>query len=305
MKLIQYKNTETDNKYVGCYINSKWKIIEDTSVGIIDILNLSEEEIEEKYKIQEVSAINPQQVLFPIAYRDFMLYEKHAINAAMGFAKKYLPNIYPIAKLYKKIFGKPVSKLRPSARYYKYPIYYMGNHLNIKSDMSEIKKPEYTEELDYELEIGAILSKPLKNASLQEASDAIGGYVILNDFSARDIQIDEMQAGFGPMKSKNFASSISNVIISKSSINERLEDLKVKVLINGEEIVSTNSKGKLYSFEEAIAYASWEEELHAGELFGSGTIPMCTGIENGRMLKPGDTIRLEVEELGSLTNTII
>ena len=135
--------------------------------------------------------------------------------------------------------------------------------------------------------------------------DAIGGFVILNDFSARDVQLDEMKAGFGPMKAKNFGNAISSVVVSKDEIMEQIDRLQAKVLVNDQLVAQNTTANKLFSFQEAIAYASWEEQLHPGELFGSGTIPRCTGIENGVMLKKGDTIRLEVEKIGSLCNFIV
>jgi len=234
-----------------------------------------------------------------------MLYEKHAIDAARGFVKKYMANLFPIINAYEKLFRKPFPKLKPKKRYYKHPIYYMGNHLNFISNGDAIKIPSYTEELDYELEIAAVITKPLKNASIAEVNNAIGGFLILNDFSARDVQLDEMEAGFGPMKTKNFGNAISSIVVSRDGILAQIENLQVKVIINDKAIIESTTKGKRYSFQEAIAYASWEEQLHPGELFGSGTIPGCTGIENGVMLKKGDTITLEVEGIGQLTNKII
>ncbi|MEO1655654.1 MAG: fumarylacetoacetate hydrolase family protein, partial [Bacteroidota bacterium] len=128
--------------------------------------------------------------------------------------------------------------------------------------------------------------------------------VIINDFSARDVQFDEMATGFGPMKTKNFGSAMSSILVTKDELLPRLDDLKVKVIVNEQTVVESNSSGKLFSLSEAIAYASWEEQLHPGELFGSGTIPGCTGIENGVMLKQGDRITLEVEGIGQLSNQV-
>ena len=177
--------------------------------------------------------------------------------------------------------------------------------MNFISEGDSISIPSYTKELDYELELGVIITKPLKNASVEEVTDAIGGFLILNDFSARDVQLDEIECGFGPMKSKNFGSSISSIVVSKEALIDKIDNLNVKVIINGKPIIESNTQGKFYSFQEAIAYASWEEQLHAGELLGSGTIPGCTGIENGVMLHKDDTITLEIEGIGSLTNNII
>ncbi len=152
---------------------------------------------------EEVSGHECILPFHPRSYRDFMLYEAHFINAARGFVKKYMPKLAPAIAMYEKAFKKPFPKLKPKNRWYTYPIYYMGNHLNFVTDKCIIKIPEYTRELDYELELGAVITAPLKNASPEEAENAIGGFVVFNDFSARDVQLEEMDSGFGPMKTKN------------------------------------------------------------------------------------------------------
>jgi len=295
---------ETNNQLIIVEQNNQWKSIE-TELNLLELLDKKEINLSD-FSLSEFQAENYQEVIpfRPSAYRDFMLYEKHAIDAARGFVKKYMSNLFPIVNTYEKIFRKPFPKLKPKKRFYKHPIFYMGNHLNFISNNDTIAIPSYTQELDYELEIAAVITKPLKNASIDEVTEAIGGFVILNDFSARDVQLDEMEAGFGPMKTKNFGNSISSIVVNKDELLPRMENLQVKVIINDKTIIESTTKGKLYSFQEAIAYASLEEQLHPGELFGSGTIPGCTGIENGVMLKKGDTITLEVEGIGQLTNKI-
>jgi len=203
------------------------------------------------------------------------------------------------------LFNKPFPKLRPKKRYYQHPIYYMGNHLNFFTHGDSIKIPSYTAELDYELEIAAVISKPLKNASIKQVEDAIAGFVILNDFSARDVQMSEMESGFGPVKSKNFGNAISATFTPKHVLIEKLDTLNTKVIVNDKTVAIGSTKNMYYSMQEAIAYASWEEQLHPYELFGSGTIPSCTGIENGVMLNAGDVITLEIEGIGQLTNNVI
>jgi 2-keto-4-pentenoate hydratase/2-oxohepta-3-ene-1,7-dioic acid hydratase in catechol pathway len=287
-------------------LDHQWRIIQDDTLQLFQILAISPGELVKisipiEIDLAEYSSELPFK---PSAYRDFMLYEKHAVDAARGFVKKYLPQVLSLVTVYEKLLGKPFPKLKPSPRYYEYPIYYLGNHLNIVGDNASIAIPEYTAQLDYELEIAAFITKPLKNASLEQAKDAIGGYLILNDFSARDVQLAEIKTGFGPMKSKNFASSLSSIVVTKESCEDEINTLNAKVYINNELVAQANAGGKLYSFEQAIAYASWEEQLHPGELFGSGTLPGCTGIENGHMLNKGDHIKLQVDLLGSLENYI-
>jgi 2-keto-4-pentenoate hydratase/2-oxohepta-3-ene-1,7-dioic acid hydratase in catechol pathway len=158
--------------------------------------------------------------------------------------------------------------------------------------------------LDYELEIGLVICKMLKNATPQEALEAIGGFVVFNDFSARDVQLDEIRCGFGPMKAKNFANAVSNIVATADEILPQIDNLKVSVTINGKQVEANTTAGMHYTIAEAIAYASCEEQLYPGEFFGSGTVPGCTGFENGHFLKSGDTIRLEIEKIGVLENTV-
>jgi 2-keto-4-pentenoate hydratase/2-oxohepta-3-ene-1,7-dioic acid hydratase in catechol pathway len=150
-----------------------------------------------------------------------------------------------------------------------------------------------------------VICSPLKNATPEEAKTAIGGFVVFNDFSARDVQMEEMASGFGPMKTKNFINSISNIVVSADEICPRIEKFTASIYINNHKIVDTNTSGMYYSLPEAIAYASWKEQLYPGEFFGSGTLPGGCGMENGSLLHSGDTIRLEIEGVGILENHII
>ena len=155
------------------------------------------------------------------------------------------------------------------------------------------------------MELGAVLCRDIKNASKEEAAKAIGGFVVFNDFSARDVQADEMKCGFGPMKAKNFANSISNTVVTADQILPIIDQLEVSVFINEQLIVAADTGNSYYSLAEAIAYASWEEQLHAGEFVATGTIPTCTGIENGHLLHSGDTIRLKINAIGSVENRVL
>lgn len=254
------------------------------------------------FDMSSATALLPFQ---PRSYRDFMLYEAHYINAAKGLVKKYLPKLALVVSFYEKISGKTFPKLKPHKIWYKYPVFYLGNHLNFVTHGDDINIPEYTKELDYELELGFVICAPLKNATPEEAEKAIGGFVVFNDYSARDLQLDEMQCGFGPMKTKNFNNAISNTVVPAHEILPYIDELNVRIYINDEKIAESTTAGMHHTIGKAIAYASWEEQLYPGEFFGSGTIPLCTGIENGRFLTRGDTIRLEVEKIGVLENRIV
>jgi len=249
----------------------------------------------------------PGQPLLPVvprSFRDFMLYEKHAIAAARGMVRRLMPGIFQITRCFEALTGQPFPKFKPHKLWYRQPIYYLGNHLTITTEGSPIPWPSYTGVLDYELELGAILARPLRNANAEEAAAAIGGFVVLNDFSARDVQIDEMRSGFGPQKAKHFGSAISTEVVTADEISPDLETLTGSVAINGQRISKISAAGPHFTLPEAIAFASQNEDLFPGELFGSGTWPGGAGIENGALVTPGDKLTLTIDTVGSLTNVV-
>jgi hypothetical protein len=126
----------------------------------------------------------------PRSFRDFMLYEDHAIAAARGFVHAFMPGAARVVSAYEALTRATFPRLKPHALWYRQPVYYMGNHLTISTDGEDIAMPSYTRALDYELELGFVLAQPLLDATPQTAEAAIGGFVVLNDFSARDVQRD-------------------------------------------------------------------------------------------------------------------
>jgi 2-keto-4-pentenoate hydratase/2-oxohepta-3-ene-1,7-dioic acid hydratase in catechol pathway len=241
----------------------------------------------------------------PRSYRDFMLFEAHAINAARGFVKRFMPRAAPFVRTYEQLTGRTFPKLKPNALWYRQPIYYMGNHLTFVTDATNVEVPSYTSALDYELELGFVLAHPLFNACPETAESAIGGFVVLNDFSARDVQLDEMASGFGPQKAKHFCSAISKVVVTADEILPRWCNLEGHVRLNGERIGEVGTAGARWSLGEVLAHASFCEPLQPGEFFGSGTLPGGSGIETGRLLQDGDKIEVGIEDIGTLTNRIV
>ncbi|MEM6583929.1 MAG: fumarylacetoacetate hydrolase family protein [Pseudomonadota bacterium] len=253
------------------------------------------------------AAVGEARMLPPVdvrSFRDFMLYEKHVINASRGLVRRVMPGVFSIARVYETVLRRPFAKFKPNKLWYQQPIYYFGNGLNILTDGDAMPWPNYTNLLDYELEIGAVLVRPLRNASAEEAAAAIGGFVLINDFSARDVQIDEMFSGFGPQKAKHFGSAISAEVVTADEILPILDELTGSVSINGQQVATVSSAGAQFTLPEAIAFASTCEDLHPGELFGSGTLPGGAGIENDALVKSGDTLTLVLDGLASLTNVV-
>lgn len=253
-------------------------------------------------------AVDEGSVLLPFSptsFRDFMLYEAHVIDATRGYLKRFMPGAHRFATTVEKLTGRPFFKFRPHQLWYRQPIYYFGNHLNFVTDGATIRWPAHTDALDYELELGAVLAHPLYDASAEEADDAIGGFVVLNDVSARDVQKNEMDSGFGPQKSKHFVNAISSVVVTADEILPVIEALDASVSINGETVATCRSSGMQHSWGEVIAHISSGEALHPGELFGSGTLPGGSGMETGHWLKPGDRLSLSINQIGTLTNTVV
>lgn len=240
----------------------------------------------------------------PRSFRDFMLYERHAIDAARGFVRRFLPGAWPVVRAYERVLGPPFPLLRPHRLWYRQPIYYMGNHLSFASDGEAIAIPSYTRAFDYELELGFVLAHPICDATPAEAEAAIGGFVVINDFSARDVQREEMRSGFGPQKSKHFHTAVSAVVVSADEILPGWQSLKGSVRLNGELVSETSTAGPRWTLGEALAHVSRSERLFPGEVLATGTLPGGSGLESGRLLAPGDTVALAIEGVGTLTNRI-
>ena len=128
---------------------------------------------------------------------------------------------------------------------------------------------------------------------------------MLNDFSARDVQLAEMRSGFGPQKAKHFRTTISGVIVSADEILPRWRDLKGRVHLNSEVVAECTTADARWSLGEVLVHASRGEQLLPGELFGTGTLPGGSGIEHGRLLERGDIITLAIDGIGALSNRIV
>jgi 2-keto-4-pentenoate hydratase/2-oxohepta-3-ene-1,7-dioic acid hydratase in catechol pathway len=128
---------------------------------------------------------------------------------------------------------------------------------------------------------------------------------VLNDFSARDVQLSEMRSGFGPQKAKHFRSAMSAVVVSADEILPRWRTLTGSVHLNGALIAKCVTRDARWALGEVLAHASRGEQLYPGELFGSGTLPAGSGIEHGRLLERGDTIALAIDGIGTVTNRIV
>jgi fumarylacetoacetate (FAA) hydrolase len=198
--------------------------------------------------------------------------------------------------------------------WYKAPVFYYTNSNTIFGPDDVIPYPHYTQALDYELEIAVVIGKLGVNIKPENANDYIFGYTIFNDWSARDVQREEMKIGLGPAKGKDFASSLGPVIVTSEALAHKatdrpgVYDLVMRAKVNGVEMSKGNFKDIFWSFSEIIARASDTCELQAGDVIGSGTVGTGCLLEltkaEGPWLNPGDLVELEIEGIGILNNTI-
>ena len=240
----------------------------------------------------------------PLSFRDCMLFEQHWVQSSRGYARRFLPASYRVTQLFEKLFHQPFPAFRPHRLWRQQPIYYFGNHLTMVPSGTPVTPPDYTHALDYELELGWVLSRPLFNATPAEAEAAIGAFVVVNDFSARDVQREEMRSGLGPQKSKHFFSSMSTTLVTADEILPRVDRLHAHVEINGVVVSRTGTQGMRYTPGEVLAHLSRGEQLYAGELIASGTLPGGCGMETNHWLKKGDTLRLVIDPIGEIVHTI-
>jgi 2-keto-4-pentenoate hydratase/2-oxohepta-3-ene-1,7-dioic acid hydratase in catechol pathway len=248
----------------------------------------------------------------PESIREFMVFEQHVINCTRRFG---MPRwVASLDRAAEKTFGRKTTlAYRMAKPWYERPVYYKGNRMNVIGDGARVTMPRYTKAFDWELEFGIFLCKQGRDIPKEKAREFIGGYTIFNDFSARDIQKREMGGRLGPAKGKDFdgGNAIGPVLVTPDEIPDPY-NLAMRARINGEEVSYGHTKGMRWTFEELIAYVSQDETLYPGEFFGSGTgtVPesganrCCCGLEMGRFLKVGDTVELEVERIGKLTNYV-
>ena len=194
----------------------------------------------------------------------------------------------------------------PPKVWYEFPVYYKGNPFSVVGQDAEVHWPAYTEKLDYELEFGIFIGKAGRNITPEVAPNHIAGYALYNDFSARDIQMQEMKCRLGPAKGKDFdtGNAIGPYLVTPDEIPEPY-NLTMSARVNGEEWSRGNSGSMHFTFEEIIAYISRDETLYPGEFIGSGTVGSGCGLESERWLKQGDVVELQVEGLGVLRNVIV
>ena len=198
--------------------------------------------------------------------------------------------------------------------WYRLPVFYFSNVSEIRGPGEPVFSPAASHELDYELEVAALIDTPAVDLAPERAEEAIGGYTIFNDWSARDLQHDETVLRLGPAKGKDFASSFGPWLVTPDELAETRQgtayDLAMTAEVNGVETSRGRWSDAQFSFGEMLARASADARLRPGDLIGSGTVGTGCLLEVrdatlGRYLEPGDEVTLRIERLGALATPIV
>jgi len=225
----------------------------------------------------------------PPSLRDFYAFEQHVATANRNRGRNVPP------------------------AWYELPVFYFGNHSAIYGPSADVPMPR-TAELDYELEIACVIGRAGRDIAEEDAEEYIAGFTIMNDWSARDIQREEMSVGLGPAKGKDFATSIGPWLVTPDELElfalaDGRYNLPMVARVNGVERSRGNFRDIYYTFAQMIARASRDASLYPGDILGSGTVGSGCLLEltggQGPWLAEGDQVELEVTGLGVLRNQIV
>ncbi len=209
-----------------------------------------------------------------------------------------------------------------------YPIFYFTNHHSVQGPGDIVCMPDHFEKLDFELEAAIVIARQGRNIRAEKADQYIGGLLIMNDLSARTLQMEEMLLNLGPAKGKDFATAVGPALVTLDELEQfeipakeghkgKAWNLRMQCRVNGIQVSDGNIGDMDWTFAEIIERASYGADLYPGDIIGSGTVGTGCFLElNGtgklndpyykeQWLKEGDLVELEIDGLGVLSNYII
>jgi 2-keto-4-pentenoate hydratase/2-oxohepta-3-ene-1,7-dioic acid hydratase in catechol pathway len=201
--------------------------------------------------------------------------------------------------------------------WYELPVFYFSNPYAVCGDGDDVAVPPGSSDLDFELEVAVIVGRGGSDLTPQQGEECIAGFCIMNDWSARDLQRREMKLSMGPVKGKDFATSLGPMLVTPDEIDDaragRAYDLAMTATVNGREYSRASLSEIFWSFGEMISYASRGTRVSTGDVIGSGTcgtgcileLALVHGGDAYPWLQPGDEVVLTVDRLGSLRNRIV
>ena len=243
-------------------------------------------------------------VPYPTSCRDAYAFRQHVANARRNRNMEMIPE------------------------FDQFPVFYFSNHSSIQGPGDVLCMPDHFKQLDFELEAAIVICKGGRNITAATADEYIGGLMIMNDLSARTLQLEEMKLNLGPAKGKDFATVTGPMLVTLDELEQyevpctinhtgKNWNLNMKCSVNGILVSEGNLKDMHWTFAEIIERCSYGVQLFAGDVIGSGTVGTGCFLElNGtgklndtnykeQWLQEGDIVTMEIDGLGVLTNTIV
>jgi len=297
MKLVTFK-TSKQTTYAGLIRGER--VLPLNYPGLLEMLQdptglekarQMQESSEVGLAVSEITLLTP--VPQPPTIRDFYAFEQHVATARAKRGLEMIPE------------------------WYEFPTFYFTNTSEIYGHNESIPYPVGSQELDIELEIACVIGREGKDIPVEEAASYIAGYTIMNDWSARDFQRQDMKLNLGPGKGKDFATSLGPWLVTPDELATRRTgsgaseryDMTMLARVDGQELSRGNFNQIYYSFPQLIAYASRNARLRVGDVIGSGTVGTGCLLEIGTEIHPwfqrGEIIELEIDGIGVLRNTIV
>ncbi|HYE55315.1 MAG TPA: fumarylacetoacetate hydrolase family protein [Chitinophagaceae bacterium] len=252
--------------------------------------------------LEQVRLLSP--VPFPTSCRDGYAFRQHVAAARRNRRVEMIPE------------------------FDQYPIFYFTNHHSVQGPGNVRCMPDHFQKLDFELECAILICKYGRNIRAEDADQYIGGLMIMNDLSARTLQMEEMLLNLGPAKGKDFATAVGPYLVTLDELEEfeipakeghvgKSWNLRMQCFVNGQQVSDGNLGDMDWTFAEIIERASYGVDLYPGDIIGSGTVGTGCFLElNGtgklndpnyqeQWLKEGDVVEMEIEQLGRLRNVMI
>lgn len=322
MKLVSYQSN--DHNRAGLYINDKvFDLAENgRNIGVelpptmLELLQLESLGMAKAQRVQDAiqngstNVTIPNPILVaplpnPTSCRDAYAFRQHVETARRNRGVPMIPE------------------------FDQFPIFYFTNHNAVYGPGEVLVEQDHLQKLDFELEVAIVIGKKGKNIEAKDADQYIAGFTIMNDLSARLLQMEEMKLNLGPAKGKDFATTIGPWLVTpdeledyrKSMPNGSAFNLRMQAFHNGKQVSDGNVKDMNWTFAEIIERVSYGTEVYPGDVIGSGTVGTGCYLElngtwtlqakaNGEehvpvWLEDGDTIELSIDCLGNLKNTIV
>ena len=312
MKLLTYKINDSDSPQIGVLQNQCVYNLNKCfgNISLIDLIQLEKYQDKvaaficnedcAKHDIEDLTVL--PTIPKPTSFRDAYAFRQHVATSRKNRGVDMIPE------------------------FDEFPVFYFSNHNAMFGDGEKIElMPDHFHRLDYELEFAIVIGKGGKNILSKDADKHIAGFCILNDISARRLQMEEMKLNLGPVKGKDFANVIGPYLVTPDELESKSidtpfgkkYDLQMKCYVNGELLSVGNAKDMNWTFAEIIERASYGTELFPGDIIGSGTVGTGCLLElNGtgkrantdyieRWIQENDEIEMQIEGLGKITNKIV